>query len=571
MDEIDLLHQGQTLIAFLWPAQNPVLLQQLAARGMTALSMDSVPRISRAQKMDALSSMANIGGYRAVIEAAEHFGRFFTGQITAAGRVPPAKVLVIGAGVAGLSAIGTARALGAIVRAFDTRPEVKEQVESMDGDFLELDFKEEGAGAGGYAKVMSAEFIKAEMALFAAAGRRGRHHHHDGADTRQAGAASSSRRTWSRSMRTGSVIVDLAAEQGGNCELTKPDEVTQAHGVTIIGYTDLPSRLPTQSSQLYATNLRHLLTDMCPKKDGVLVVDLQDEVVRGATVVKDGADHVAAAGAEAVGRAAVGRDSHRAAEAGGARTPPQGQAARRSVAALLGAAAARRPRPGGAAVVHGALHGVRPGLLRRLHGRLERDAGAAHAADERHQRDQQHHHHRGAAPGELGRGARARHGGRDAPHHQHQHRRRLRSDAAHARDVPEVRARVTAGLVTVSYIGAVILFILALGGLSNQETARRGNLFGIIGMAVALVATILGVVTANYAVLVGALAVGGAIGLVVARRVQMTQMPELVAILHSLVGLAAVLVGFANFLDPRTGFDRHRGHDPRASRRTSAS
>ncbi|HET9272129.1 MAG TPA: Re/Si-specific NAD(P)(+) transhydrogenase subunit alpha, partial [Vicinamibacterales bacterium] len=288
IDEVDLLRQGQMLIAFLWPAQNPDLLTRLAAKGVTALAMDSVPRISRAQKMDALSSMANIGGYRAVIEAAEHFGRFFTGQITAAGRIPPAKVLVIGAGVAGLSAIGTAKGLGAIVRAFDTRPEVKDQVESMGGEFLDLDFKEEGAGVGGYAKVMSPEFIKAEMALFA----------------KQAAEVDIIITTalipgkpapklitadTARLMKTGSVIVDLAAEQGGNCELTEPGRVTRKDGVTFIGYTDLPSRLPTQASQLYATNLKHLLSDMCPKKDGVVVVDFNDEVVRGATVVKEGA------------------------------------------------------------------------------------------------------------------------------------------------------------------------------------------------------------------------------------------------------------------------------------------
>jgi len=286
VDEVDLLRQGQVLISFLWPAQRPDLLKQLADKGVTTLAMDSVPRISRAQKMDALSSMANIAGYRAVIEAAEHFGRFFTGQITAAGRIPPAKVLVIGAGVAGLAAIGAAKSLGAIVRAFDTRPEVKEQVESMDGEFLLLDFKEEGAGVGGYAKVMSPEFIKAEMALFAAQAKD--------VDIIITTALIPGKPApklitadMVRSMRAGSVVVDLAAEQGGNCELTAPGEVVKRNGVTIIGYTDLPSRLSTQSSQLYATNLRHLLTDMCPKKDGVLVVDFSDEVVRGATVVKD--------------------------------------------------------------------------------------------------------------------------------------------------------------------------------------------------------------------------------------------------------------------------------------------
>jgi len=283
--ETDLLREGQTLISFLWPAQNPELLQRLAAKGVTALAMDSVPRISRAQKMDALSSMANIAGYRAVVEAAQHFGRFFTGQITAAGRIPPAKVLVIGAGVAGLSAIGAAKALGAIVRAFDTRPEVKEQVESMDGEFLMLDFKEEGAGVGGYAKVMSPEFIKAEMALFAAQAKE--------VDIIVTTALIPGKPApklitagMIASMKPGSVVVDLAAEQGGNCELTVPGEVVKRNDVSIIGYTDMPSRLATQASQLYATNLRHLLNDMCPKKDGVLVVDFGDEVVRGATVVK---------------------------------------------------------------------------------------------------------------------------------------------------------------------------------------------------------------------------------------------------------------------------------------------
>jgi proton-translocating NAD(P)+ transhydrogenase subunit alpha len=284
-DELDLLRSGQTLIAFLWPAQHPELLARLAEKQVTALSMDSVPRISRAQKMDALSSMANIAGYRAVIEAAQHFGRFFTGQITAAGRVPPAKVLVIGAGVAGLAAIGAARSLGAIVRAFDTRPEVKDQVESLDGEFLMLDFKEEGAGVGGYAKVMSPEFIKAEMELFAAQAKEV-----DIIITTALIPGKPAPRLITaemvQSMRPGSVVVDLAAEQGGNCELTEPNEVVTKHGVTLIGYTDLPSRLASTASQLYATNLRHLLTDMCPAKDGELVVDMQDEVVRGATVIK---------------------------------------------------------------------------------------------------------------------------------------------------------------------------------------------------------------------------------------------------------------------------------------------
>ena len=286
--EADLLKEGGTLIGFVWPAQNEALMERLAARKATVLAMDSVPRISRAQKLDALSSMANIGGYRAIIEAANQFGRFFTGQITAAGKVPPAKVMVIGAGVAGLAAIGAAVSLGAIVRAFDTRPEVKQQVESMGAEFLELDFEEEGSGTGGYAKVMSKEFIEAEMALFAEQAKE--------VDIIVTTALIPGKPApelitaeMVKSMQDGSVIVDLAAEQGGNCALTEPDKVVTKHGVTIIGHTDLPSRLPTQSSQLYGTNLRHLLTDLTPEKDGVINVDMEDEVIRGTTVIKDGA------------------------------------------------------------------------------------------------------------------------------------------------------------------------------------------------------------------------------------------------------------------------------------------
>lgn len=286
-DEIHYLNNGQTLLSFIWPAQHEGLMQALAEKQITVLAMDSVPRISRAQKLDALSSMANISGYRAVIEAAQHFGRFFTGQITAAGRIPPAKIMVIGAGVAGLSAIGTAKSLGAVVRAFDTRPEVKEQIESMDAEFLELDFHEEGSGDGGYAKVMSDEFIAAEMALFAEQAKD--------VDIIITTALIPGKpapvlitEAMVKSMREGSVIVDLAAEQGGNCELTQANEVVKTHGVNIIGYTDLPSRLPAQSSQLYATNLWHLLTELCPDKDGHLVLDMDDEVVRGTTVIYAG-------------------------------------------------------------------------------------------------------------------------------------------------------------------------------------------------------------------------------------------------------------------------------------------
>jgi NAD(P) transhydrogenase subunit alpha len=283
-DEPGLLRPDQAMISFVGPGQNPDLLKQLTDSGATVMSMDSVPRISRAQKMDALSSMANIAGYRAVVEAAQHFGRFFTGQITAAGKIPPAKVLVIGAGVAGLSAIGAAKSMGAIVRSFDTRPEVKEQVESMDAEFLMLDFEDEdGTGEGGYAKVMSDEFIAAEMALFAEQAKEV-----DIIITTALIPGKPAPRLITAemvsSMKDGSVIVDLAAETGGNCELTEAEKVIVRDGVTIIGYTDLPSRLATQSSQLYATNLRHLITELSPEKNGEIVVDMEDEIIRGATI-----------------------------------------------------------------------------------------------------------------------------------------------------------------------------------------------------------------------------------------------------------------------------------------------
>jgi NAD(P) transhydrogenase subunit alpha len=289
-DEVARLREGGTLVSFIWPAQNPELLQQLAARKATVLAMDSVPRISRAQKLDALSSMANIGGYRAVIEAAHEFGRFFTGSITAAGKVPPAKVFVIGAGVAGLAAIGAASGLGAIVRANDTRPEVADQIKSLGGEFVPVNYEEEGSGVGGYAKVMSEGFQKAQREVFAQQAKD--------VDIIITTALIPGKpapklitEDMVKSMRQGSVIVDMAAEQGGNCELTVPGEVVVRHGVTIIGYKDLPSRLAKQASTLYATNLFRLMEDMVKTKsiDGDVVnIDMKDEVLRGTTVIDKG-------------------------------------------------------------------------------------------------------------------------------------------------------------------------------------------------------------------------------------------------------------------------------------------
>lgn len=287
-EEIALIKEGATLVSFIWPAQNPQLMEKLSAKKINVLAMDAVPRISRAQALDALSSMANIAGYRAVVEAAHEFGSFFTGQITAAGKVPPAKVLVIGAGVAGLAAIGAANSLGAIVRAFDSRPEVKEQVESMGASFLEIDFKEEGGSGDGYAKVMSEEFNRRALALYAEQAKEV-----DIIITTALIPGKPAPRLITKemvaSMKPGSVIVDLAAATGGNCELSKAGEVVVTENqVKIIGYTDLPSRLPTQSSQLYGTNLVNLLKLLCKNKDGQIDINFEDVVLRGVTVIREG-------------------------------------------------------------------------------------------------------------------------------------------------------------------------------------------------------------------------------------------------------------------------------------------
>ncbi len=286
-DEAKFVTKDKTLISFFWPAQDEELLKSIASQGGNLLSVNCVPRISRAQKCDVLSSMANIAGYRAVIEAGNNFGHFFTGQITAAGKIPPAKIMVIGAGVAGLSAIGTASSMGAIVRAFDTRPEVADQVVSMGGEFLYLDFEEDGTGEGGYAKTMSKEFIEAEMKLFADQAKE--------VDIIITTALIPGKPApklitadMVKSMKSGSVIVDLAAEQGGNCELTEPDKKCVKHDVTIIGYTDLPSRMAGQASELYANNIGHLFDELTPEKDGSINLNFDDEIIRGTTVIKEG-------------------------------------------------------------------------------------------------------------------------------------------------------------------------------------------------------------------------------------------------------------------------------------------
>ena len=289
-DEVKLLTADKLLISFFYPAANEALMKQAADVGASVIAMDMVPRISRAQKMDALSSMANIAGYRAVIEAGNNFGRFFTGQVTAAGKVPPAKVLVVGAGVAGLAAIGTSTSLGAITLAFDVRPEVAEQVESMGAEFVYLDFEEEqqdGAATGGYASVSSPEFREAQLKKF-----RELAPEVDIVITTALIPNREAPELWTedmvKAMKPGSVIVDLAAEKGGNCKMTVMDEkIVTENGVTIIGYTDFPSRMATQSSTLYATNIRHMMTDLTPEKDGQVNHNMEDDVIRGATITHE--------------------------------------------------------------------------------------------------------------------------------------------------------------------------------------------------------------------------------------------------------------------------------------------
>ena len=284
------LEKGQTLISFFWPGQNEDLLELCRKQGSTVIAMDMVPRISRAQKMDALSSMANIAGYRAVIEAGNNFGRFFTGQVTAAGKIPPAKVLVVGAGVAGLAAIGTSVSLGAITYAFDVRPEVAEQIESMGAEFVFLEFEDsqDGAATGGYAAPSSPEFREKQLEKF-----REMAPEMDIVITTALIPGRPAPKLWTEDMvemmKPGSVIVDLAAERGGNCDLTVPDDkIVTKNGVTIVGYTDFPSRMAAQSSTLYATNIRHFMTDLTPEKDGVVVHDMEDDVIRGATAAHAG-------------------------------------------------------------------------------------------------------------------------------------------------------------------------------------------------------------------------------------------------------------------------------------------
>ncbi len=562
--ETELLKEGAALIGFIWPGQHPKMVERLTHRKATVLAMDAVPRITRAQKMDALSAQANLVGYRAVVEAASALGRIFGGQMTAAGRSAPANVLIVGAGVAGLAAIAAAKGLGATVKAFDTRPAVREQVESLGARFLEFEFKESGEGDGGYAKEMSEAYIAAEQALIAT--------HAKSSDVvictalipgRPAPVLLTSGAVVS--MSPGSVVVDLAAEQGGNCPLTEKDKMVEKFGVKILGFTDLPSRLARQASDLYAMTVYNLLEDVYDEKLGKIELDLEDEVHRAAVVLQDGKLLWPPPTKPRPRSAAPPPEDKKpkAAAPHAPRRPRRGPPAQQERSVGHGH---RGPPAAHGRVLRGkrlrrAPHGVPARVRRGLARCVERGPRAAYPAHERDQRHQRHHPRRRRAAHahrRLRRGHAAR--GRRHPHRHDKRGGGLPRHAAHAEDVPAMIASV-ASIQRLAYLGAALLFIFSLRGLSTQETARRGNTSGILGMVMAVLVTALalaepaasgapsGSAASAWGLLGGAIAVGAAIGALLATRVAMTSMPELVAILHSFVGAAAVLVGIANYLE----------------------
>ncbi|KAF7621604.1 hypothetical protein AFLA_011898 [Aspergillus flavus NRRL3357] len=568
-DEIEALQQGSTIISFLYPAQNKQLVDQLASRRVTAFAMDMVPRISRAQTFDALSSMANIAGYKAILEASNQFGRFLTGQVTAAG-----KVLVIGAGVAGLSAIASARRLGAIVRGFDTRPAVREQVQSLGAEFIEVDIQEDGAGQGGYAKEMSKEFIEAEMKLFMEQCRE--------VDIIVTTALIPGKpapklitKEMVAAMKPGSVIVDLAAEAGGNCEATVPGQLTKYHDVTVIGYTDLPSRLPTQSSTLYSNNITKYLLSMAPQEKS-FGVDLSDEVVRGSIVTLNGeilppAPRPAPPPTPKVEAAAPAKEQTEL-----ALTP--WQKATRDVATVtagmgttLALGKATGPIFMGNMLTFGlaGLVGYRAvwGVAPALHSPLMSVTNAI--------------------SGMVGIGGFFIMGGGYLPSTIPEFlgavsvllafvnvsggfvvTKRMLDMFKRPTDPPEypwlyaipallfgggfVAAASTgmAGLVQAGYLISSVLCIGSISGLASQQTARRGNILGILGVASGILASLAAVgfsseVLAQFGAVAG---VGSVVGALIGRRITPTGLPQTVAALHSVVGLAAVLTSIGSVL-----------------------
>ncbi|KAL4746975.1 hypothetical protein BDW72DRAFT_183809 [Aspergillus terricola var. indicus] len=566
-NEVEAINPGSTIISFLYPAQNRQLVDKLAARGANSFAMDMIPRISRAQVFDALSSMANIAGYKAVLEASNHFGRFLTGQVTAAGKIPPSKVLVVGAGVAGLSAIASARRLGAIVRGFDTRPAVREQVQSLGAEFIEVDIQEDGAGQGGYAKEMSKEFIEAEMKLFMEQSRE--------VDIIITTALIPGKpapklitKEMVAAMKPGSVIVDLAAEAGGNCEATIPGQLTTYNDVTVIGYTDFPSRLPTQSSTLYSNNITKFLLSMAPQEKA-FGIDLSDEVVRGSIVTLNGEILPPAPRPAPPPPPKIEAAAPSAAKTELALTP--WQKVSREVAtttAGMGTVLALGKATGpvfmsnmltfglAGLVGYRAVWGVAPALHSPLMSVTN------------------------AISGMVGVGGFFIMGGGYLPTTIPELlgsisvllafmnvsggfviTKRMLDMFKRPTDPPEypwlyaipavvfgggfVAAASTgmAGLVQAGYLVSSILCISSISGLASQQTARRGNIFGILGVAAGILASLAAVgfspeVLTQFA---GFASAGAIVGALIGRRITPTGLPQTVAALHSVVGLAAVL------------------------------
>ncbi|KAJ3550993.1 hypothetical protein NMY22_g77 [Coprinellus aureogranulatus] len=574
IDEVKHFKEGSTSISFLYPAQNSGIVEALAARKVNAFAMDLIPRISRAQVFDALSSMANIAGYKAVLEASNHFGRFLTGQVTAAGKIPPGKVLVIGAGVAGLSAIATARRLGAIVRGFDTRSAAREQVQSLGAEFIEVNIKEEGGGAGGYAKVMSKEFIEAEMALF-----REQCKDVDIIITTALIPGKPAPKLITHDMvalmKQGSVIVDLAAEAGGNCEATRPGELVVQNGVTIIGYTDLPSRLPTQSSTLYSNNITKFLLSIGENQR--FNINLEDEVIRGSIVTLNGEvlpPVVRAMPPPAPTPVPTSKEPEVVAI-----TP--WQRAKREVAVVtagMGSVVALGKATGPAfmdsfftfglagLVGYRVIWGVTPALHSPLMSVTN------------------------AISGLVGVAGMFVMGGGYVPQTVPQAlgaiavllatinvaggfviTKRMLDMFKRPTDPPEypwlyalpavvftggflgAASTGMSGLVQAGYLTSSILCIGSLSGLASQTTARQGNILGILGVGSGVLAS-LGAVGFSPEVIAqfgGLAAIGGLVGLLIGRRVTATELPQTVALLHSIVGLSAVLTSIGSVLqDP---------------------
>jgi len=582
LEEVKLLREEATLYSFLYPGQNPELIKALASKKITAFGMDCVPRISRAQVFDALSSMGNISGYRAVVEASNHFGRFFTGQITAAGKVPPAKVLVIGGGVAGLAAVQQAKSMGAIVRAFDVRPAVKEQVESMGAEFLTVDIEEDGSTVGGYAKEMSKEFIEAEMQLF--------HDQCKDCDIVITTALIPGKKApilikkyMVDDMKPGSVLVDLAAEAGGNIETITPGEVTVYNNVTHIGYTDLPSRLPTQASTLYSNNISKLLLSMSGTADHYHL-DMEDDVVRGSIVLNKGAMAWPADPPIATGAAAPAGGAAAAAAVEVKEINPFNEKLKSAMGYTAGLGSINllgvgSPNPAftnmtttfslGCIVGYHTVWSVVPALHSPLMSVTNAISGIT------------------AVGGLL------LMGGGYYPTNSIQTlaagaafisfinifggfivTQRMLDMFRRSTDPPEHSAlmavpagtflaaygyAMTQGYPEVhqmAYLASGLCCIGALGGLSAQPTARLGNALGMIGVASGIAATV-GLLQPSPEVLaqmIGTCSAGALIGTTIAKKIEISDLPQLVAAFHSLVGMAAVLTCWSTYLDHYPGF-----------------